>query len=689
MKSAWRDRDADELVTRSRDQGIASDVALRVYTTRLLGRDPLLVMHGGGNTSLKTVERDLFGEQIRVLRVKGSGWDMAEIEAAGMPAVRLEPLLKLRELARLSDEDMVAFQRANLMDPAAPNPSVETLLHAFLPHTSIDHTHSAAVLSLIDQEFDVPLLTEVYGGRVGLVDYVKPGFALAQASAQVYEANPGVEGLILRQHGIFTFGDDPKQSYDRMVALVTLAEERLKRGRKTQVFVPAAVPAAVASPSHVAPILRGLLAFPSNDLDSADDKRVVLEFRTSTAIRAYVDGAEVRSYSQRGVVTPDHAIRTKPWPLVVPAPDDTAIEAFADGARAAAEAYLAKYREYFIRHNGVREPAKIALDPYPRVVLVPGLGLFGVGRSVAAARIAADLAVNTVRIVTDAEAIGRYQPVSEADLFDMEYWSLEQAKLGKSNDPAFAGQVVVVTGGGGGIGAAAARAFAAEGAAVAILDRDGPVAGAIASGFKERGLAITCDVTDAKSVRAAFDTICATFGGVDIVVSNAGAAWQGEIGKVADEVLRASFELNFWSHQHVAQNAVRVMLAQGTGGSLLFNASKQAMNPGSGFGPYGLPKAATIALMKQYALEYGGHGIHANAVNADRVRTGLFAKGLLEERAAARGVSVEEYLRTGNLLKREVKPEDVAAAFVGLAKARKTTAAIITVDGGNIAASVR
>ena len=323
------------------------------------------------------------------------------------------------------------------------------------------------------------------------------------------------------------------------------------------------------------------------------------------------------------------------------------------------------------------------------MILVPGLGLFGVGKSAKDAAVAADIAENTVDVITDAEAIGTFRPIPEADMFDIEYWSLEQAKLAKEAEASMARRVAVVTGGGGGIGAATAKAFASEGAAVVVLDRDAKAVAAVASEIGAGTIGIACDVTDPKAVRRAFDQACKTFGGVDVVVSNAGAAWQGRIGEVSDKVLRQSFELNFFAHQSIAQNAVRVMQAQGTGGALLFNTSKQAVNPGADFGPYGLPKAATLFLMKQYALEYGADGITSNAVNADRINTGIFAGGLLEDRAKARGLTVKEYLGGGNLLKREVTVDDVAQAFVDLAGARKTTAAVLTVDGGNIAASMR
>jgi NAD(P)-dependent dehydrogenase (short-subunit alcohol dehydrogenase family) len=320
------------------------------------------------------------------------------------------------------------------------------------------------------------------------------------------------------------------------------------------------------------------------------------------------------------------------------------------------------------------------------VILVPGLGLFGLGGTAGNAAIAADLALATIETAGDAEAIGRFEPVGEADLFDVEYWSLEQAKLGQATEKPLAGQIAVVTGGAGTIGLATARAMGRAGAETAVLDIDGAEAAAAQLGGAARGLA--CDVTDPQAVRAAFDRVVERFGGVDIVVSNAGAAWQGRIGEVEDRLLRQSFELNFFAHQHVAQNAVRIMRAQGTGGVLLFSVSKQAVNPGPDFGPYGLPKAATLALVRQYALDYGADGIRANAVNADRIRSGLLTPQMIAARAKARGVDEAAYM-SGNLLGREVTAEDVAQAFLHQALALKTTALVTTVDGGNIAAALR
>ena len=679
MKSLWSDTDAEFFVARYASEGVNRDLALRVYTTRLLGGDPRLVLHGGGNTSCKTTVTDLLGEAVEVLCVKGSGWDMGDIEPAGLPAVRLAPLLKLRKLERLSDEDMVDYQRGNLMNSSSPNPSVETLLHAFLPHKFIDHTHSTAVLSLVDQPDSEALARQVYGKRMGYVPYIMPGFALAKKAAEVYEQDPSVEGLILVKHGIFTFGPDARTAYELMIEMVTLAEQRLEKGRKPLVAAQG-LPKEPAPLAEVAPVLRGLLA--------SGPRRRILDFRTSPAILAYVGGAEVGRYSQQGVVTPDHTIRTKNWPVVLPPPEAGKIAQWAEGAKAAIDAFEAKYHAYFSRNNQRLGGIKTELDPKPCVALVPGLGLFGIGASAKDAGIAADIAVNTVESITDAEAIGRFEPVGEADLFDLEYWSLEQAKLGKAAEKPLARQVVVVTGGGSGIGAATAKAFAKEGAEVAVLDRDAEAAQRAAKACGGKAIGLACDVTDAASVRAAFDKVAERFGGVDVVVSNAGAAWQGAVGEVDDATLRTSFELNFFGHQSVAQNAVRIFKAQGTGGALLFNASKQAVNPGKNFGPYGLPKAATMFLMKQYALDHGKDGIRSNAVNADRIRSGLLTDEMIKSRSSARGLTEQDYMG-GNLLGREVTAEDVADAFLWLAKASKVTACTLTVDGGNSEASLR
>ncbi|NNE84475.1 MAG: bifunctional aldolase/short-chain dehydrogenase [Alphaproteobacteria bacterium] len=684
MDSLWSDSEARASVERYAQQGVGEDLALRVYTTRLLGGDPKLVLHGGGNTSVKTSLADVAGDEVETLCVKGSGWDMGDIEPAGLPAVRLEPLRRLRALDTLSDEDMVNAQRGNLLDSAAPTPSVETLLHAFLPHKFVDHTHATAILALTDQPDGADICRDVFGDRVALVPYIMPGFALAKSCAEIYERSPQVEGLILLKHGVFAFGTTAREPYERMVDLVTLAEQYLADA-SPKPLVAVNLPQQLATPAAIAPALRGQLAIETDGVEGLH-KRFVLEFRTGAAIRNFVDGADLARYSQQGPVTPDHAIRIKPLPAVLPPPAADDLGGFFDRATAAIGAYRQAYNAYVERNNTDAATPKTPLDPSPRILLVPGVGFFASGDNAKAARIAADLYENNIEVIAAAESVGTYQSLGEPDMFDIEYWSLELAKLGSAVEKPLARHVVAITGAAGEIGQASARAFRAAGAEVALLDLDLDAAKKIAGDVG--GIAVRCDVTDDRSVAAAFEEIAMAFGGVDILLSNAGAAWQGRIGEVDDAVLRQSFELNFFSHQRVAKAAVGIMMAQKTGGVLLFNASKQAVNPGADFGPYGLPKAATMFLSRQYAVDYGADGIRSNAVNADRIRSGLLTDDMVQARAAARGVSEDAYM-TGNLLQREVTGADVAQAFVDLALARKTTGAVITVDGGNIAAALR
>jgi rhamnose utilization protein RhaD (predicted bifunctional aldolase and dehydrogenase)/NAD(P)-dependent dehydrogenase (short-subunit alcohol dehydrogenase family) len=664
MKSAWVEGDAKAAVDHYGKAGVTPALALRVYSTRLIGREPKLVLHGGGNTSVKARTRDLASADVDVLYVKGSGWDMAAIEPAGFPAVRLDALLSLRTHKAMSDTEMARALRAFLIDPSSPSPSVETLLHAFIPAIFIDHSHATAVLSMIDQPNSAELCGEVYGNRLGFVPYVMPGFGLAKKCAEVFEQNPKVGGLMLDKHGIFTFGESAREAYERMIEFVTLAEQRLQKNRKP--LAAATLPTKIAPLDAVAPIVRGVCSL-RDAFGEGAHQRPIMEFRSSGAILAFVNGKDVVRYAKAGVLTPDHVLRVKPWPLILPAPEAGKLAEFKDAARKAAGQFIDDYRGYFERHKARANGATMH-DPAPRLVLVPGLGLFGLGASAKEAGIVADIAEAAVEGITDAEAIGRYTPIGEADTFDIDYWPLELAKLGARKVLPLAGQVAVITGAAGAIGAATARAFAQAGCAVALLDLDLKAAQEKAKALG--GMALACDVTNTASVSAAFEQVVAAFGGVD------------------EKVLRESFELNFFAHQKVAQAAVKIMLAQGTGGCLLFNVSKQAVNPGPDFGPYGLPKAATLFLLRQYALDYGADGIRANGVNADRIRSGILTDDFIAQRAQARGVSMHNYM-TGNLLQREVTADDVAQAFLAQALALKTTADVTTVDGGNIAAALR
>ena len=706
MRSEYRATEATSAVER---YGAAwgADLALRVHTSRLLGADPSLVLHGGGNTSVKSVGREISGEPVTVLFVKGSGWDLATIEPAGFPACRLAPLLQLCELESLSDDAMVDALRSQLLDPSSPTPSVEALLHAFLPGKYVDHTHADAVLALQDQPDARALAAEVWGDAFLFIPYVMPGFALARRVLELGRDLSGRHGLILEQHGIFTWGETAQESYERMIAGVTAAESWRANTRPSVNARPAATTAgatavaAVTSPdverrrAAVAPRLRGAVA-------RAGAGRFVLEWRADAAILALLAHPTAREITARGTVTPDHVIRTKPRPMWLDLPADADGRAITAACESAVAEYSRWYCDYFARGTARADRPLTMLDTAPRVVLVPGLGALTLGRTLADARVAGDIVARASQVMLGAESAGRFNPVSEQDLFDVEYWSLEQAKLAKSAATGpLAGQIALVTGGAAGIGRATAEHLLALGAHLMVTDRDaaalarlaselGTRAGARAGALAGARLATAeMDVTDAASVRTAVERCVLTFGGLDLLVSNAGTAPQGLLHTEAGErALVASLDINLLGHERAARAATDVLLAQGMGGCLLFNASKSAVNQGPEFGPYAVPKAGLLALMRQYAVDLGAHAIRANAVNADRIRTDLFGGGVLEARAKARGLTPDAYFKQ-NLLSRETTGADVAAAFGWLAQAEATTGCVISVDGGNAAAFMR
>lgn len=682
MKSRWSDSDFHSVVEGYVARGINRDLAIRTYTTRILGSDPELVLHGGGNTSVKTVFTDLDGSEVDVLCVKGSGWDMGTIEPQGLPAVRLEPLKALAKFDTLSDDNMVMLQRRMLMDPSAPNPSIEAVLHAIMPFRHVDHTHANAIVSLTNQPHGEDLIRELFPDSI-IVPYVMPGFDLAKVCDAAFRANPAGDGMILLKHGIFTWSEDPREAYEAMIAMIDKAEQRLARGN-ARPFAGVTLPATIAPAEAIAPILRGAISIDTGE--EGKPKRFVLAHRSSDQILALCNAPNAADLVSRGNATPEHVLRIKRTGLALPAPVDGELKAFADAVKTAVAGYEADYRAYFERNNARVGGGKIMLDPKPRVFYVAGVGLFAAAATKKEAEAAADVAEATVEVITKAEGIESFEALSEADLFDIEYWSLEQAKLSKNSEKPLTRQVAIVTGAAGGLGLAIAEALRAEGAEVALFDI---AADAVAIQAKRiGGLGVACDVTDTASVEAALARVVRHFGGVDILISNAGAAFQGKMVDVADDLFRRAFELNFWGHHYMARAAVKVMETQKTGGALVFNVSKQAVNPGPDFGPYGTSKSALMALMRQYAIEHGASGITSNAVNPDRIRTGLMTEEMVVERSKARGVTPETYMR-GNLVQREVTAADVAAAFVHLAKARTSTGAVLTVDGGNVAAMMR
>lgn len=679
IENRWQDAEAQAFQDAAGDEDGARELALRVYTSRLIGADPDLVMHGGGNTSAKLTARDVYGDEVEVLHIKGSGWDLETMEARGMPAVRMAPLMRLRALDRLSDEDIINVQRSNLLDSSAPNPSVEALLHAYLPQKYVDHTHATAMLALADLPEVEAITRELFGDKITLVPYVMPGFELAKRAADAFDFNPEAEGLLLVNHGHFAWGPDAKSSYEKILEHTNLVAAWFADRRPAPLRPAAALPDKIRA--RVLAALRGAIGAHLPDAAAMP----VFDTRDSDSIRSFLMRSDLAALARRGVATPDHVIRIKGRPLHLTS-DDVAGGAEAISAKVAG--FKADYEAYFERQAPRFDGEKVMLSPLPNLAWIEGLGLVGIGADAKAARIAADLGEQNTRVMIDAEAAGGFFPIKEQDLFDMEYWSLEQAKLGKGAAPAMRGQVVLVTGGAGAIGQATAAAFKAQGANLFLVDLSQEALGSAlqALGRDHGGIAI--DITQPGAAQIAIDACVARFGGLDVLVNNAGAAINHDVATLPEDTLRSAFELNFFSHFAFSQAAVATLRAQGRGGQILFNVSKQAVNPGKGFAAYGLPKAATFFLLRQLALELGGDGIRVNGLNADRIRSGLLTPEMISERAAARGIDVATYLG-GNLLKKEVEARHVGEAFVALAKSERTTAHVVTVDGGNIEAALR
>ena len=649
----------------------------RAYTSRLIDQNPDLVMHGGGNTSVKVVRPDLFGRMQRILHVKGSGWDLDVIEAPGLPGVRLEPLLELRRLDALSDEEMVNLQRCNLLGSTSPNPSVETLLHAFLPHTYVDHTRATPFLVLANLPNAEGVCREIFGGRLGIVPYIMPGFGLAKKAAEFYEKDPEVEGLLLLNHGHFAFGATARESYDRIVRHTNEVAGFFGMKKPTPLRV-----RRPADDLSDLPILRGAIAEETGTPDSA---MPVFNLRNGENILAFFERSDVETLSTRGMASPDHVLRTKGQPLVLRK------ETWSGGResiRAEVSKFSTEYRAYFVRQSPGAEQPKTALRPDPKHAWIEGIGILGIGSDSRAASAAADLAEQILRIRLLAEDAGGFFPLGEKEMFDCEYWSLEQAKLGKGSPPRFQGRVVMITGGAGALGLATARAFAAKGANCLLVDQDQEKLDEAMAAMGAGHAALAVDVTEPGAPAAAMHAAFYNFGGLDILVSNAGAAVGGAMLELDDPVFRQAFDLNFFPHKNFAIAAAKVMKTQMRPGQILFNISKQSVNPGRNFGAYGLPKATTLVLMRQLALELGSDGIRVNGVNADRIRSGLLTDDFIHERASARGVDDATYM-AGNLLECEVEPRHVGEAFVALAESERTTAHVLTVDGGNIEAALR
>lgn len=657
MKSLWSETDAAEFAD--------DPLQLRVYSSRLLGTEPDLVLHGGGNTSVKITEQNLYGENEEILYVKGSGWDLGTIEAQGFAPVRLKALHHMAAMEQLSDSDMVRLQRAAMTDPYAPNPSVEAVLHAIIPFKYVDHTHADAVVTITNTPGGEEKIRDLYGDRVLIVPYVMPGFILAK---EIYRMTRDIDwsscdGMVLLQHGVFTFDDDAGRSYRKMIDLVSAAEAYIET-RIDPHPVPTGEETGVSTADLQALAeLRGRVA-------AHRGKAVLAQLDHSPEARAFASLGNVAAITGRGPLTPDHIIRTKRVPLVI---DD-------DAGSDAVDGYADAYWSYFERNT---DGGQVSLDRAPRWAVWKHRGLVAFGTTFKEAGIIADISRHTIRAIQLAEQLGGWQALPEKDLFDMEYWELEQAKLGKSSTaPEFQGRVALVTGAASGIGRACVEALADSGAVVAAIDVDAEIEGLFGSdGIQE----IRCDVTDDAELNKAVDAVIERYGGLDILVSNAGIFTANEnIEDMRDETWSQGLDVNLNSHQKLMKYCIPYM-RYGIEPAMVIIASKNVPAPGPGAGAYSVAKAGLTQLARVAAFELGRYNIRVNTIHPNAVfDTGVWTDEVLEGRARSYGISVEEY-KTRNVLHTPVTSADIAAMVCAMAGSTfaKTTGAQVPVDGGN------
>lgn len=655
MQSGWNDQEA---------AACGNDwLAQRVYTSRLLGREPSLVLHGGGNTSVKASRRNILGDDEEILYVKGSGWDLATIDAAGFAATRLSTLQRLATLPALSDSDMMRELKAACTDPAAPTPSVEAILHAIIPFRFVDHTHADAIVAISNTPCGEEILRNLYGSDVLILPYVMPGFILAR---QIFEATQNVDwstlkGIVLLHHGVFTFHAEAKSSYENMVAMVDRAEQYLQ---ENGIF-------SIACTGEYLPATEDFLQVAKMRKQVSDmvGKPVYARWDFSPEATGYSALDNVGDITARGPLTPDHVLHTKRTAVVVDSDCDSAVEQFSQ-----------QYREYFDRHNNGQ---LTCLDTAPRVTVWKNRGMLYFSPNVKRLRVVQDIASHTRRAVQWAEALGGWSALPEKDIFELEYWELEQAKLKSSAiAPALEGKVAIVTGAASGIGRACVELLVKRGASVAALDINPQVATQFPM---EQVSGFVCDVTDPASVQHAVQKTVQQFGGVDILVSNAGYfPASAAIEALADDVLDKSLQLNFTSHVALLRECIPY-LRMGCEPAVVVVASKNVPAPGPGAMAYSSAKAALTQMVRVAALELGQFGIRVNAVHPNAVfDTGIWDEKTLQARATAYGMTVAEY-KTSNVLKKEVTSACVAESIVALCgkEFSCTTGAQLAIDGGN------
>lgn len=657
MHSLWNDTEAATFGTDLLGQ--------RVYTSRLLGRNPALVLHGGGNTSVKVTEKDFFGDSVDLCYVKGSGWDLGTIERAGFSPVRQDALIKMSKLATMSDEDMVLQQRAAMTNPNAPAASIEAILHAILPFRFVDHSHANAIAALTCNAEGEARVKEVFGSRVIIVPYVMPGFILAKTIADLIAGHDlraeGIQGMVLLKHGLFTFDDDARKSYELHIEMVTMAEEYL--GKRA---IPGPSPVPAQPEGAGMPLLQ--LAKLRQAVSKARGFPQIARLNASPEAVGYASLPNVATFGTRGPLTPDHSIRTKRAPAFISDDIDASVQKFADD-----------YQAYFDRNAS----GHTKLDSAPRFALWPNKGIVSFGDTLKDASIVADIAESTAATVALGEAVGGWEPLPESDIFAIEYWDLEQAKLRKG--PArkvHQGKIALVTGCAAGIGFAIAESLAEQGAQVVGLDIDKDIPDIMK---KIGGIGIVVNLTEDQPVQDAIDFTVRQFGGIDIVVSNAGIFPKNDhLDAMAQTDWDRTIMINLTSHQKL-MNKVIPFVKAGIDASIIFVGSRNFKAPGPGASAYSCSKAALTQLCRVAALELAPNKIRVNIVHPDAVfDTKLWTPEALEKSATRYGMTVEEY-KTKNLMKVEIKSKDIGNMVSAMASPlfSKVTGAQIPVDGGN------
>lgn len=653
MKSLWNDAEAAQF---------PGDLGQRVYTSRLLGRDKTLVMHGGGNTSVKIDEPNLFGETETILYVKGSGWDLETIEAPGFAPVRLVPLLRLAKLDKLSDPQMANELRCALTNAAAPNPSVEAILHASLPYKYVDHTHADAIIAITNTANGRERIEEIYGDSVVIIPYVMPGFKLARLCAELFPLNvrANTVGMVLLKHGIFSFGDDARESYERMIELVGRAEAYLQKRNAWSLTFPDAAPLEKPAREELAGLRR--------ELSEVAGVPVIMATHRDAQTLGYARRSDIGALAGQGPLTPDHVLNTKRLPLV----------------GRDIEAYKTAYIKYFEDNKARADAPLTMLDPAPRVLLDPELGLLTVGRTAKQAGVVEDISRHTIDVILRATLLGGYEALPAGDIFDVEYWDLEQAKLhAAGKTPPFTGEIALVTGAASGIGKACVQAFLARGAAVVGLDINPDIEGL----FKRVDfLGVRCDVTDERALQAALEVGAHRFGGLDMLVLNAGIFPPGTpIKSLSSAEWDRVMRLNLDSNLALMREAYPLLKVAPRGGRVVIIGSKNVPAPGPGAAAYSASKAVLNQLARVAALEWGADGIRINSVHPNAVfDTALWTDEVIASRAKHYGLSVEAY-KTNNVLKIEVRSTDVAEMVAEMCGAlfSRTTGAQVPIDGGN------